>query len=310
MKLVALEIPDDTAALAGWLQDHLVGLDLAPLVAELEAVHGAAQDPLTVDQVLGSHRDAVLAHGLGALPPKRLRQLLLKSRLLLDLQELVLTGGGPFWSELAAPSATSSNRRAALDRTWKKIDGAVTPATAPSASRRAQPVAQSPRLLRFPVRRLLSLAAAAVMLVAVFVAGRHTRDGAQRPQPGPTASTGWGWNRPDALRESLTPREYLTHLADAAQEWFNKRPDEPLALARRIGEFRQGCSTLILSQHRPLAANDRTWLVDKCRAWAAKLDAHLAALEGGQDPIKVREAADETIDKLIVALRERAKNLA
>ena len=56
-----------------------------------------------------------------------------------------------------------------------------------------------------------------------------------------------------------------------------KRPDDPIDLARRIGEFRQGCSVLILSPHKPLSGQDRAWLVGKCRAWAAKLDAHLAA---------------------------------
>jgi len=108
----------------------------------------------------------------------------------------------------------------------------------------------------------------------------------------------------------LPPGVYLDRLADAAGEWFKKRPDDPNALARRIGEFRQGCSVLILSPHKPLAAQDRAWLVEKCRAWAAKLDAHLAALEGGASAAQVRDEADATINKLIAALRERAQALA
>jgi hypothetical protein len=51
-------------------------------------------------------------------------------------------------------------------------------------------------------------------------------------------------------------------------------------------------------------------LVEKCRVWAAKLDAHLAALEGGVSAAKVRDDADATINKLIEALRDRAKSLA
>ena len=119
-----------------------------------------------------------------------------------------------------------------------------------------------------------------------------------------------GLEPPGALADDLPPGVYLDRLADAAGEWFKKRPDDPIALARRIGEFRQGCSVLILSPHKPLSAQDRAWLVEKCRAWAAKLDAHLAALEGGASAAKVRDDADATINKLIEALRDRAKSLA
>jgi hypothetical protein len=59
-----------------------------------------------------------------------------------------------------------------------------------------------------------------------------------------------------------------------------------------------------------LSVADRTWLVDKCAAWSAKLDGHLAAVKSGQDLIKVRGEVDETINHLIAALRARADGLA
>lgn len=312
MKLLALEIPDDTTALAGWLQSHLIGLELAPLVAELEAVHGPVREVLTLEQLLGSRREAVLARGLEALPAERLRLLLVHPRLLLDLQESILISGGPFWGELAASEAMGSEQGTVLERTWKKVETSLTLVPEHGVSGRTKAAPSPPRLLRFPGRGLVSLAAAAMVLVAVFIAGRWSREGIlQPPSPSaPVVSNGWGWSRPDALPQNASPRAYFTHLADAAHEWFNKRPDDSLALARRIAEFRQGCSRLILSQHQPLSAGDRTWLVEKCRAWAAKLDTHLAAVEAGQDPLKVRAEADETINKLIAALRDRAKNLA
>ena len=145
------------------------------------------------------------------------------------------------------------------------------------------------------------------MGVGVFLVERR-RGGDQGATA--VAASGWGWNRPGALADDLPPGVYLDRLADAAGEWFKKRPDDPIALARRIGEFRQGCSVLILSPHKPLSARDRAWLVEKCRAWAAKLDAHLAALEAGASAAKVRDDADATISKLIEALRDRAKSLA
>ncbi len=87
-------------------------------------------------------------------------------------------------------------------------------------------------------------------------------------------------------------------------------PGNPIALARRIAEFRQGCSVLILSPHRPLPAEDRAWLVERCRAWAARFDGYLASVEAGKDPLEVRNQADETINRLIDTLRDRAKTRA
>src|SRR5207253_3173371 len=110
-----------------------------------------------------------------------------------------------------------------------------------------------------------------------------------------TTPNAWGWSRPGALPGDVPAPAYLDRLADAAAEWFARRPDEPLALARRIAEFRQGCSVLILAEHKPLSAEDRRWLVVRCRAWAGALDRHLAAVEAGRDPARVRTEVDETV---------------
>jgi hypothetical protein len=97
MKLISLEIPDEAAKLAGWLESQLVGLNLTALVAELEAVHGfgqgLAEPPLSLETILGNQRDAVVAQGLGSLSQERLGQLLRHPRLLLDLQELIVSSG-------------------------------------------------------------------------------------------------------------------------------------------------------------------------------------------------------------------------
>jgi hypothetical protein len=311
MRLIALEIPDDAAALAGWLEGHLVGLDLAALVAELEAVHGAARKPVSLDQLLGSRREAIRERGLAALPPDRLRFLLRQPRLLPDLQEWLLIEGGPYWQHLAADAAGREPRQA-IERGWERLAAGL--AGSGDAGPRAAPfrpdaaVASSVR--RSSGRRwrwLGTLAAAAAVLVALVLAVRGPGpDGRGQPGPVAVASKGWGWDRPGALPEDLSREAYLNHLADAAHEWFNQRPDTPLALARRIAEFREGCSVLILSPHRPLPDEDRVWLVEKCRAWAAKLDAHLATVEAGQDVLKVRGEVDATINRLIDTLHERA----
>jgi hypothetical protein len=306
MKLIALEIPEDASDLANWLEGHLVGLDLSALVAELEAVHGSASPPFSVETILGNQRDAVLSQGLASLPPDRLRPLLRHPRLLLDLQELILSSGGPHWRRRAA--AIQEQAPGAVDRGWAWLTAnVIEPLPTPSIPIHSPPAVTRPGP-RWRVLALAALSAAAVVVAVVTISQRpdHDRD---RKGNGPNvaSSPGWGWNGPDALPQDLPRNAYLNHLADAAHAWFNKRPDDPVALAKRIAEFRQGCSVLIQSPHRPLSADDRTWLVDKCRAWAAKLDAHLAAIQSGKDALKVRGEADETINRLIAALRERGR---
>lgn len=127
MTVLALEIPDDPADLPAWLDGHLVGPDLSALVAELEAIHGGdAPADSTIRGALGPDLDAVLRRGLGAAPRLLLARLLRRPRLLLDLQELVLTEGGPHWDRLATrgsppnmgtislPTQTGTSRRGLL----------------------------------------------------------------------------------------------------------------------------------------------------------------------------------------------------
>jgi hypothetical protein len=291
-KPIALDMPEDEAELPAWLERQVVGERLGALVAELEAIHGPPARTASLDQALGDRRDAVLRDGLSSLPPDRLGLLLRQPRLLLQLQELVLVSGGPHWETLAA---AQPEHRDALARGRVRLPG------------QASATPRTWHLRRWGVG-LAATAAAALFLAAFLIPGRP--GGRPQPAPPPATASGWGWNRPGALAEDLRPGAYLDHLADAAEEWFNQRPEGPVDLARRLGEFRQGCSVLILSPHKPLSAEDREWLVEKCRAWAAKLDTHLVSLEGGAEVPKVRDEADATIDKLIKALRDRAKSLA
>jgi hypothetical protein len=245
------------------------------------------------------------------------RNLLCHPWLLLDLQELILSAGGAYWYERAESVlglAHNSEQRVAVDRGLDWLATNVIETGEPGVRYRAGAVQSTPQAThprsrgRWGLLTLTLMAGAAAVVLAVFLQPLAHRKG-QGPGGAEVASSSWGWNRPDALPQNLTPRAYVEHLAEGAREWFNKRPDDSAALAQRIREFRQGCTVLIKSPHGPLAAGDRTWLIEKCRAWAAKLDAHLAALDSGQDASKIRGEADETINKLIVALRERARAL-
>ncbi|HEX7378459.1 MAG TPA: hypothetical protein VF278_15175 [Pirellulales bacterium] len=124
----------------------------------------------------------------------------------------------------------------------------------------------------------------------------------------PTTSPTWGWNAPDLLTEkpNETPREHLTALATAAEAWFDQPRAAAGDLEASIRQMRAGCHRLIADAHPALGAEDRQWLVQKCRDWGVKFDAQLAAIEGGAAPAQVREAMDKTVRTLIEKLHERA----
>lgn len=300
MRVHALDIPDDPAQLPAWLERHLVGLDLAALIAELSAVHAAAGPGPSLDALLAGRKEAVLANGLGVLPQATLKEFLTRPRLLLELQELILVGGGAYWDRVAPPSAELEAHveqgRQRLERLFAQAERAA------PEERRVLRLPSGPAWYRRPW--VASLAAAAAVLLGVFLF-EHYRSPAGKDRE--TSAVAWGWSRPDALPDKMSPEAYLNRLADEAAEWFDRRPDEPVALAKRLGELREGCSVLILSPHPPLAAADRQWLVEKCRLWAAQFDQQLTALEAGGDPLQIRAQTDETVHKLITALRGRAK---
>jgi hypothetical protein len=232
------------------------------------------------------------------------------------LQELILSSGRPYWhrrGESVLGQDLASEQRSAVERDWawltaNVIDPPGIPASISIEPRRSDS-APRPAQHRWGLRSLALLVSAAVVALAVFTvypwAVRH-----QEREPaggGLASSSGWGWNRPGALPQDLPRESYLNHLADGAQAWFNKRPDDPAALNQRITEFRQGCSVLIESPHRPLPAADRAWLVKKCAEWSDTLGNLVVALQSGEDVIRVRDEADLTINKLIAALRQRAR---
>jgi hypothetical protein len=289
MKLYAFDIPDATDDLAGWLEQQLVGLRLGEVIAELAAVHrGQHLEAMTLDQLLAGYKTAVLERGLASLQLAQLQGLLRHPQLLLDLQELVLSEGGEFWQELTAQNEDSTT---AAQRGKSRV--IPQPPAAPVQPRGGA---------WFSHPLVVCLTTAASLLAALWVVDALPRS---QPTTAPTP-VAWGWSKPGAMPEQASRDEYLSGLATAADEWFKKTPSDPQELATRISQFRAGCSTLILAEHRPLSKEDRQWLVDKCRAWATKIDGHLAALESGTSTTDVRTAMDDTVRKLSTALRERA----
>ena len=217
------------------------------------------------------------------------------------MQSLAIFAGGTDWRTLR-PETPAELRQ--VDQGWKKLDAFLSSGTRTSDSPALKIV---PRPRPRPVvwhRRpwVVSLATAAAVL-AVVVAYERQRG----PTVVGTVAGDWGWCRPGALPTTVTRAEYFDRLADEANEWFRIRPIDPSSLARRILQFRQGCSILIFARHAPLPAEDREWLVTQCRDWASRLDQHLTDVEAGQTLAQGRNAVDQTIREVVSTLRQRAK---
>ncbi|NNJ25772.1 hypothetical protein [Alienimonas chondri] len=309
-------IPDAAPARGPWLDSVLVGDDLDRLVAELDALGSAvaaerapvAQSPeAELDALLGTHRSTALADGLAAAPAETVETLLTRPELLLALRTLVLTEGGPHWDAVASddPALRAAADRvvaAVKQRTGEAGETAAAQDLPMPASAVAPTDERSERKRSWGTAVLTGVAGLALGLIAAFFL---TPDPAAPGPAGPAAvaSIGWGWAGPEGLPAADDPRAYLDGLADEAEEWFKKRPETDAAVAKRIGEFRAGCSVLILAEHPALPDDAADRLREKCRLWASALDEQLAAVEAGEPPIEVRGRTDETVRKLIVALR-------
>jgi hypothetical protein len=305
MTLPAFEIPDDPDQLAPWLERHLVSLELGTLVAELAAVHPEA-DPgvITLRDLLGPQRSqSVLTQGLSVLQPQELRRLLTHPHLLLELQELVLFAGGSHWQRLSEECGDLVLPAERGEQRLKTYLGAWRPR--PTGGDRGRLLGPRPSWYQHPL--VVSLSTAAAVLFAVVVWDQVVRPSAAPVQPTAPTTVAWGWSKPGALPQDVPAADYLKTLADGANQWFKKRPDDAAGLAQRIIEFRQGCATLQLADHKPLSEADRNWLVERCQAWASKLDKHLADAEARKDVVQVRTEMDDTVNKLVTALKERAE---
>ncbi len=280
MTIYALEIPNDDAAVPRWLEEQLARPELPQLVAELRAVSSAEPAP-SLNQVLGSSRESMLEQGLGVLRAEQRSQILAHPELLYDLQELVYASGGEYWLKLLSGD---SERRAA-QAIWPKVQQATEPTATPvneTFSRRSI------------VMAIMSLAAA--VLIGFYAMNSQRGLGA------------YGWNKPGVFDVALEKPAYLQHLADRANEWFDQKPTNAAQLASRMKAFRESCDKLLAAQHPQLPAADRDWLYERCRLWAGKIDASLAKLNADPSQLKaVNAEMDETVKKLMTALRERAK---
>lgn len=301
MTALVLTMPDESASLPGWLDRQLVGPDLIQLVAELSAVHGPVPHGArkSVREVLDDRTNDVLVRGLAAARSGVVPVLLKQAHLLIELQELVVVEGGPYWQTLSKDRWLT----ACVADVWMSVHSQI---TSDSASLRveADVLPAQPRTAWYRRSEVLGFAAAVFIAIGVVVVNQLLNG---RTAANADVGIGWGWAKPGAIPTTGSTDTYLTQLASRAEEWFANRPEHTAELATRINEFRTGCSALIFSDLTPLTPDDSRWLVERCRAWAVQLDTQLQALEGGRAVAEVRADVDQLVHQMVAALRERAE---
>lgn len=285
MSIIMFAIPQDTAQWPAWLEQRIVGVHLTDLVAELKcALKDVTTEHSSLEEVCGPQMQSILRNGLRGLSTSQIRSLFKHPELLLELQDRVLTEGGIYWDNVRAPHHEQVAMDASTQNTVESL-------------RRALTVGVSKPTVDYSSKVWSALAIAAVLLLAV---------GVWRNLPG-KSSAGWGFEKAGLLTADVSAAKYLSNLADAAGQWSNKRPTTKGELESRLTEFRRGCGVLINAPHEQLSPNDRQWLVQKCKEWAAKLDEIILALQTGSGTVETLQGqADQTIDRLQQALRDRA----
>lgn len=120
--------PDD---LSEAMEEFVVGADLLRLVRELEVFHGSSNAPCEMAEEM---RNRIMIRGLSGLAEDELRTLLNRPRVLLGLQQAVLTEGGDYWDEViqraqGGPSLASAPTQVVASpplryRPWYRSPGA------------------------------------------------------------------------------------------------------------------------------------------------------------------------------------------
>lgn len=277
MTLPLLDIPDDPATWPTWLEGQIVGAELGELVDELAAVLETMTAGPSLDDICGSQLSGVLERGLSTLTAEQIRLLLKHPSRLLELQERILIDGGPYWvTKLDTPTS-----RDATARQWEKLTPRLVTTTAATHT--------------VPSRRRIG------MIIGTLAAGLLIGIGF-----GLWRTPSWQPWGPDVLTAKLDADPFLEHLADHAEEFQNQPRGSATELEQQITAFRRSCDALLAAPLPQLDADDRTWLNDRCRVWAAKFDSQLAALRDGTKPWQdMREEADATVRTLAKALRDR-----
>ncbi len=313
MSLEILSIPTDRLRLVPWLEQNLTGFQLGQLVAELSVVHVATVE-LTLQEICGSELHDVMESGLSVLSDAQISRLLTNPTSLLDLQEHAFVCGSPYWGQLASDGPAgrmatalkpgvlngifqlqSKTLAGGFAITTPEISFAI-PASIPAPPIDANlPRTKDVHSMWRPkfYGGILAFACTAALLFMVF----------RNPNGG--QSSGWGFDRAEALSVHMSAPDFFEHLSGAGNEWFKKRPASAVELEQRLAEFSHGCRTLIDAPLTQLDETSRSWLRNKCINWKTSIDQNLSSLKTSPEKFEeILKESDAIVTRLVNALRK------
>ncbi len=313
----SLDMPEGVAEKAAWLDRQLVSEDLAAIVDELSAIHGAADEDLSAEEGrawLGQDAEKVLSFGLSGLSQGRLREVLRRPSLLLAIQEIVLLEGGSYWDRLV--------REAQPVPPFRTYSGTVETSDGP-VLRRLGGWARGPILLG-----ILPIAVAAT--IGLFIQRENfqnkpkvgvngvaiTRgiDNEGDPESVADASSSWGWTSADLVAAGTPPEMVSSVLADSLEDWFRVTAESEAdvkQLQMRASELWAACDRVASLKWEGMSKESLQAVHDVAISLQTAVQAMLKDLRqspDAQNPTargrRAKEMADSAVRKAIEQLRQ------
>jgi len=308
MRLISFDMPDAVYEFAPWLEAQIVGLHLAELVAELAAIHHVRTLPaVSVADFLGASAfQLILTQGLKPLPTSSLQQLVSHPYYLLELQERIFTDGGPYWRNVPRSDAIQAACKQSLLMLQDKLTLAESlPATdgQNAASEPEMPWAstlEASAWYQRPWPWVLNLATAAAVFIIVYLSFRVPQNDFGKPEASKLV-----WTSPEDLSKPASAEQYWQRLATVKRWWFSEKPANKVQLALRMGQLSQGCSVLILQEHRHLPPEAGERLRQKCRDWAKELNGYIVELQKGDADF---QEIQKKTDALVIRLSDKLES--
>jgi hypothetical protein len=294
----ALDLPDDRSQWPGWLEKHLVGLNLGKLARQLVTLGANRKPEISLSEWLGNSKQDILTKGLAPISEDRLQLLIRNPALLLQLQELVLLEGEDFWQKVPRTEehlklAEETSRKVLATIQAKTED----PAMHSNYKQLPPSVSVQPRSIAKETKSNFGwwatlVAVAAGLAILVF-------------NPLTTKPSNKFFANNQLKKTGIDSRQTLRQMAAQIRGDWQSNSTDKATLQQQLIAFRDSCDELIDGQ---LAGTLRTnginpeQLADlqkRCRDWKTKSTELIESLVKGDPLPPISKAADEMIGKLI-----------
>lgn len=292
MKSSFLEMPIGHGEKLAWLEVQIASGPLFDLIAELGVIHDVDIDDNPTDEELNDALDGmwdiVRKDGIKCLSEESVGKLLSQPTLLGLLQERVFAEGGAYWNDLIRPEPVSRTQLARLLDSLEHEKGNKTPA----------PKDRSVRFWQGATAISTLLALAASVLLAVTMGSKTGAD--------PALVSGWALaDESITSQDSPSRRQHWNSLAEAADQWRERKASTELDLEKKIVEYKIGCGLAAVAQHSPFVQDDVDDLREMLGTCVQVLERCRQDLLGGKLIDVVEANADSAVAELVVGLKQK-----